>query len=170
MSTSKQSTAAAIRAESHRSGGVLRRAAKNKAEARRLASDLSLEYPADKYGITFKALDLPGTTDWAVYGFATPLLERGEVMTEDHAKELARRVKAWDLVLLRQFQSSGAARTTSHRDKTDLLERFPILADLGVTFRSQAIGYGGRSAQAHGEYALIPKPSVAAANLQESAQ
>lgn len=168
--TTRSETAAEIRSDAYRLGMALRKTANNKRDAAMHAASLSEHYPEDRHGIRFMGMLIPGTKDWGVYGVAVPLLDKGEPLEGDKVTELIRRAREWPLVLVREFKTSGSARTTAHRDNSEASERFPEIGEAGIRFRAQAIGYGGKNAPVHGEYAYIPQESKASAALQEDAR
>lgn len=157
----REQAAQEMRLAAYRAGMVLRATATSKRDAMLKAASLEDHYPADKHGLVFEGRVIPLTSDWGVYALPEPYLAKGEEISPERAKELARRAREWGVVLVRQFGSSGSARTTASRDNApDGLGALEPLKASGVKFRAQALGYGGRAATNHGEFAFIPSEGV----------
>ena len=176
--TTTADRAAIIRNECYRLGVSLRASAAGKRAAIKKAGDLEYAYPATKYGITFYAGQIPGSTEWGVYATGVPVLGYRENLTQEAADLIVKRLRDWeDMVLVREFKKSGRAREVAYRMNQDLKDLgepategpWHTLSAAGTVFKSQASGIGGRLASVHGVYAMVPKELASVANLKEVA-
>jgi hypothetical protein len=170
VSPTKVDQAAEIRAAAYRYGSSLRQTATSRRAAELAAFKLSQLYPPERFGIRFEGALIPETKDWAVYACTVPLLERGELWSDEAVDELCRRVQEWGTALVREFNTSGSAKTVANRSNIDLEARWPKLAAHGIRFKSQVVA---PTAHGKGSFAVYAydhrRESAALANLREAA-